>query len=131
MSVLTGFVKNLFWSPALTNGVMTQPVRHKWTDWRMLKDYKKRQMMIKLNPERQRINTIRKNDILPRELREMADKEIADLPRDSSITRIVARCAITSRPRPVYKSKYWHVSRIAFRHLADYNKLAGVQRGLW
>lgn len=59
----------------------------------------------------------------------MADEEIAALPRTSSIVQIVNRCAFTSRPRGVVNE--YRVSRIVFRHLADYNKLAGVQRAMW
>ena len=60
---------------------------------------------------------------------EIADKEIADLPRDSTRFRLVDRCAITSRPRGVQQR--WRVSRIIWRHLADYNKLSGVTRAWW
>ena len=51
------------------------------------------------------------------------------LPRDSSIIRIRNRCAFTSRPRGIVTR--WRLSRIAWRHLADYNQLSGVQRAIW
>ncbi|KAG8225201.1 hypothetical protein J437_LFUL009488 [Ladona fulva] len=60
---------------------------------------------------------------------EIANKEIAAQPRDASTYRLVRRCAITSRPRGVVHK--WRLSRIVFRHLADYNKLSGVQRAMW
>jgi small subunit ribosomal protein S14 len=106
-----------------------QQVRNKWADWRMIKDQKKRMCIKEKGIDRLRVNTLRKNDVLPAELREIADKEIAALPRDSSIVRIKYRCAFTSRPRGVYMK--YRLSRIVWRSLADYNKLSGVQRAMW
>lgn len=95
----------------------------------MIRDVKRRKLTTELAPTRLRINSLRKNDILPPELRELADGEIAALPRDSALVRTKKRCVITSRPRgTVYR---WRFSRIIFRHLADYNKLSGVQRAMW
>lgn len=95
----------------------------------MIRDVKRRKMVTEFAPMRLRLNSLRKNDILPPELKEITDKEIAALPRDSSWMRVCKRCAVTSRPRGiVYR---WRLSRIVFRHLADYNKLAGVQRAMW
>jgi small subunit ribosomal protein S14 len=62
-------------------------------------------------------------------MQEIADKEVAALPRDSNYIRVRHRCALTSRPRGVVFK--WRLSRIVWRHLADYNKLAGVQRAIW
>lgn len=95
----------------------------------MIRDVKRRKMVGEYAKERLRINSLRKNDILPIELREMADAEIAALPRDSCLVRVHNRCAITSRPRGIVHR--WRLSRIAWRHLADYNKLSGVQRAMW
>lgn len=95
----------------------------------MKKDYLKRQTIKEQNIDRLRVNALRKNDILPQELRQIADVEIHAMPRNSSITRIVNRCAVTSRPRGVVLR--WRLSRFVFRHLADYNKLSGVQRAMW
>lgn len=80
-------------------------------------------------PMRLRVNAMRKNDILPVEIRQLADAEIFGYPRDSTPLRIKNRCCITSRPRgTVYK---WRLSRIVFRHLSDHNLLSGVQRAMW
>lgn len=106
-----------------------QPFRMKWANHHMAKDNRKRQTIRTQHIDRLRVNALRKNDILPQELREIADAEIHALPRDSSITRIVHRCAITSRPRG--NILRWRLSRFVFRHLADYNKLSGVQRAMW
>lgn len=60
---------------------------------------------------------------------EVAEKEIAALPRDTCPARIRNRCVLTSRPRAVVWR--WRLSRIVFRHLADHAQLSGVQRAMW
>ncbi|XP_049800620.1 28S ribosomal protein S14, mitochondrial [Schistocerca serialis cubense] len=105
------------------------PKRNKYQNCWMIRDVKRRQCVKEHAVERLRINSLRKNDILPVEIREIADKEIAAFPRDSSKVRLVNRCAVTSRPRGVVQR--WRLSRIVWRHLADYNKLSGVQRAMW
>ncbi|XP_072919806.1 small ribosomal subunit protein uS14m [Hemitrygon akajei] len=104
-------------------------VRNYYVDWRMLRDVKRRKLAFEYADERRRLNAIRKNTILPKELQEVADKEIAVLPRDSCPVRIRNRCVLTSRPRGV-KSK-WRLSRIMFRQLADHNQMSGIQRAMW
>ncbi|XP_053664567.1 28S ribosomal protein S14, mitochondrial [Anopheles marshallii] len=110
-------------------GHRLQQVRNKWTDWRMIKDHKRRQCVVQHADARLRVNSLRKNTILPIELREIASKEIDAFPRDSSLVRVRERCAVTSRPRGIVHR--WRVSRIVWRHMADYNKLSGVQRAMW
>ncbi|XP_054623357.1 28S ribosomal protein S14, mitochondrial [Dunckerocampus dactyliophorus] len=106
-----------------------EQVRGYYVDWKMLRDVKRRQMAFDYADERLRINSLRKNTILPKELQELADKEIAALPRDSCPVRIRNRCVMTSRPRAV--KRRWRLSRIVFRHLADYSQLSGIQRARW
>ncbi|XP_073828512.1 mitochondrial ribosomal protein S14 [Musca autumnalis] len=106
-----------------------QQVRNKWADWKMIRDVKRRKCVTEHAKERLRVNALRKNDILPVELREIADAEIAAFPRDSCLVRVRERCALTSRSRGVVHK--YRLSRIVWRHLADYNKLSGVQRAMW
>nr|CAG4648439.1 EOG090X0MNX [Moina brachiata]SVE93416.1 EOG090X0MNX [Moina brachiata] len=116
--------------PTINNAVkVDQPVRHNWADWRMMKDVKRRNLLVKHGAERLRLKAIKKNDLLPQEILEIGFKQMDALPRDSSIIRIRNRCAVTSRSRGVVKR--WRLSRIVWRHLADYNKLSGVQRAMW
>ncbi|KAM4861358.1 small ribosomal subunit protein uS14m [Thomomys bottae] len=100
-----------------------------YVDWKMLRDLKRRNMAFEYAEERLRINSLRKNTILPKYLQEVADQEIAALPRDSCSVRIRNRCVMTSRPRGV--KRRWRLSRIVFRHLADHGQLSGVQRAVW
>ncbi|XP_062849086.1 28S ribosomal protein S14, mitochondrial isoform X1 [Trichomycterus rosablanca] len=104
-------------------------IRGYYVDWRMLRDVKRRQMAFEYADTRLRINAIRKNTVLPKELQEVADKEIAALPRDSCPVRIRNRCVVTSRPRGV--KRRWRLSRIVFRQLADHNQMSGIQRAMW
>nr|SVE76806.1 EOG090X0MNX [Daphnia longispina] len=108
---------------------LDQPVRNNWTDWRMMRDVKRRKLLVQHQPDRIRIRALKKNDILPSEIVEIGRKMLEDLPRDSSITRVRNRCAITSRSRGIVTR--WRLSRIVWRSLADYNKLSGVQRAMW
>ncbi|XP_071607241.1 small ribosomal subunit protein uS14m [Heliangelus exortis] len=115
-------------SPVLPSSGTSQ-VRSYYVDWRMLRDVKRRKLAYEYADERLRINAIRKNSILPKELQEVADKEIASLPRDSCPVRIHNRCVLTSRPRGVRRR--WRLSRIVFRHFADHAQMSGIQRAMW
>ncbi|KDR17160.1 28S ribosomal protein S14, mitochondrial isoform X1 [Zootermopsis nevadensis] len=126
--IVTAISKFIIKCPKMT-GNQGQQIRNKYADWQMIRDVKRRKTLKEFGAERMRINSLRKNDILPVELREIADQEVAALPRDSNYIRVRHRCAITSRPRGVVFK--WRLSRIVWRHLADYNKLAGVQRAMW
>ncbi|XP_060517625.1 small ribosomal subunit protein uS14m [Cylas formicarius] len=106
-----------------------QQIRYKWVNRWMIRDVKRRKAIAEYGPTRLRINTLRKNDILPPELKEIADAEIHAMPRDSIKRHKTNRCVLTSKPRGTVLR--WRLSRIVFRHLADYNKLSGVQRAMW
>ena len=95
----------------------------------MLRDVQKRRTLEKFNEERIKINAIWKNDILPKEIRDHAYRQIQKHPRDSTVLRINRRCAITGRPRGIFHQ--FRVSRFVFRNEADYNKLSGVMRADW
>ncbi|MEE6496008.1 hypothetical protein FKM82_002204 [Ascaphus truei] len=124
-TVLRGARQMISWS-----GVTgSNQVRSYYVNWRMLRDVKRRKMAFEYADERLRINALRKNTILPKELQEVADKEIAALPRDSCPVRIRNRCVMTSRPRGV--KRRWRLSRIVFRHLADHSQMSGIQRAMW
>ncbi|KAK4326122.1 hypothetical protein Pmani_003335 [Petrolisthes manimaculis] len=102
----------------------------KYPNWKMVKEVKHRKAVKEYAFERININAVRKaKHIIPPEVKEIADKEIDELPRMSSISMLHKRCMITSRPRGLVKR--WRLSRIVWRHEADYNKLSGVQRAMW
>lgn len=102
---------------------------HNYPNNLTLRDVQKRRIFKLFAEERLRVNSIFKNEILPKELRDVAYEEIHDIPRSSAITRINRRCAVTGRGRGVFHQ--YRVSRFIFRHEADYNKLSGVMRAIW
>ncbi|XP_071947334.1 small ribosomal subunit protein uS14m-like [Antedon mediterranea] len=104
-------------------------VRTRYVDWRMLRDVKRRRLVKEMGRERRSINVLRKNDILPAELQEVAHREVIALPRDSNYIRIRHRCGLTSRARSVQHR--WRLSRIMWRQIADGNHMAGVIRAWW
>ncbi|MGE0718503.1 MAG: 30S ribosomal protein S14 [Alphaproteobacteria bacterium] len=55
--------------------------------------------------------------------------KLAELPRNSSPTRIRNRCALTGRPRAVYRK--FKLSRIALRELASTGQIPGVVKSSW
>ncbi|KAL1457803.1 hypothetical protein WDU94_007996 [Cyamophila willieti] len=95
----------------------------------MKKDARRRKTVEDYGAIKMRLNIIRKNRIIPMELQEAAHQDVIKQPPDSTHRRCQARCVLTSRPRGVLFR--WRLSRIVFRHLADYNKMSGVQRAMW
>uniref|UniRef100_A0A0X3NTX9 28S ribosomal protein S14 n=1 Tax=Schistocephalus solidus TaxID=70667 RepID=A0A0X3NTX9_SCHSO len=104
-------------------------IRHGFQDAIMVRDYKRRIVAAHFAPLRVRLNAIRKNTILPKDIRDTASVQIHSLPRDSCFTRIMTRCVVTSRRRGC-KTR-WRVSRIIFRNYADYNRMSGAIWAVW
>lgn len=105
------------------------PCRTKYIDHRMIRDVKRRKVVKEYAPLRLNLNGMRKCDFLPVKLKETAQTDIAALPTDSCVTKLHARCVLTSRPRGRYKK--FRMSRIIWRHLADYNYISGAERAMW
>ncbi|KAG8281180.1 28S ribosomal protein S14, mitochondrial [Homalodisca vitripennis] len=96
----------------------------------MKKDVRKRKALEDNYGLKLRLNAMRRTKVLPPELREFASEDFHKmLPNDVKGLKTVPRCVITSRPRG--NVLRWRLSRIMFRHLADYNKMAGIQRAMW
>lgn len=55
--------------------------------------------------------------------------KLAELPRNSSRTRIRNRCELTGRPRGYYRK--FKMSRITFRKLASEGLVPGVTKASW
>ena len=107
-----------------------QQVRNKYVGRWMIRDVKRRKLAEEYAPMRLRMVAMKRNNILPPEIRDLVSKQFDEqIPRQSALRQLSKRCILTSRPRGVVHR--WRLSRIVFRHLADYNKLAGVQRAIW
>ncbi|XP_034235039.1 28S ribosomal protein S14, mitochondrial [Thrips palmi] len=109
--------------------VQSQQVRTKFVNRMQIKDQKRRITVKKFGRERMLLNTLYRCKGLPPEIREIAHEDVKALPRDSNFIRLNYRCYATSRPRACIKE--FRMSRIVFRHLADYNNLAAIQRAMW
>lgn len=57
------------------------------------------------------------------------NKLIKKLPRNSSKTKIRNRCALTGRPRGVYRK--FGLCRIVFRDLCSFGQVPGVTKSSW
>ncbi|XP_015596529.1 28S ribosomal protein S14, mitochondrial [Cephus cinctus] len=126
---VSSLTKFIWRSPDLA-GYGFQQVRNKWADWKMIRDVKRRKCVQEHCTDRVRVLALKRNNVLPPEIREIASKEMDEnFPRNSAPCRITFRCALTSRPRGVVYR--WRLSRIVFRDLADHNLLSGVQRAMW
>ncbi len=55
--------------------------------------------------------------------------KLAEMPRNSSATRVRNRCGITGRPRGYYRK--FEVSRIALRELGNLGLIPGITKASW
>ena len=79
--------------------------------------------------KRARLKAMAVDDKLTPEDRFDARIKLAELPRNSSPTRVRNRCEITGRPRAVYRK--FKLSRLALRELASSGALPGVVKSSW
>ena len=76
-----------------------------------------------------RLKAIANDESLPLEERFQARLKLAELPRNSSPTRIRNRCEVTGRPRGVYRKL--KMSRIALRELGSLGLIPGLVKSSW
>ncbi len=65
----------------------------------------------------------------PMEERFMATLKLAELPRNSSATRLHNRCQLTGRPHAYYRKL--KLSRIMLRDLASFGQIPGMVKSSW
>jgi small subunit ribosomal protein S14 len=93
------------------------------------KNERRRKMSKSAAPRRARLKAIAKNKDLPLEERFAATLKLAQLPRNSSKTRIRNRCEVTGRPRAFYRKL--KMSRIALRELGSKGMIPGLVKSSW
>lgn len=93
------------------------------------RDLKRRRMAKKFESRRNRLKAIIKDQDQSGEDRFMAALKLAELPRNSSKTRIRNRCQVTGRPRAFYRKL--KMSRIALRQLGSAGKIPGLVKSSW
>ena len=79
--------------------------------------------------KREQLKSIARNQELPVEERFAAQLKLAELPRNSAVTRIRNRCEITGRPRAFYRK--FRMSRIAMRDYASQGMIPGMVKSSW
>ncbi len=93
------------------------------------RDKKRRKMAKQTASRRERLRAIANDQSLPPEERFAARLKLAQLPRNSSPTRIRNRCEVTGRPRGYYRKM--RMSRIALRELASSGQIPGMVKSSW
>jgi small subunit ribosomal protein S14 len=78
---------------------------------------------------RARLKAIANDESLSMDERFAARLKLAELPRNSSPTRIRNRCEVTGRPRAVYRKM--KMSRIAVRELGSKGLVPGLVKSSW
>ncbi|MCB1563373.1 MAG: 30S ribosomal protein S14 [Alphaproteobacteria bacterium] len=90
---------------------------------------KRRRMVKSYANKRAKLKAIIQDRSVSPEERFQATLQLAELPRNSSKTRVRNRCALSGRPRGYYRKL--NLSRIALRDLASRGELPGVVKSSW
>jgi small subunit ribosomal protein S14 len=93
------------------------------------KNNRRRRMAAQKGPKRARLKAIARDKTKPMEERFAATLKLAELPRNSSATRIRNRCELTGRPRAFYRKH--KLSRIALRELGSKGLIPGLVKSSW
>ncbi len=93
------------------------------------KNRKRTALVKRMSAKRTRLKAIAADKDLPPEDRFNARLKLAEMPRNSSATRIRNRCELSGRPRGFYRK--FKLSRLAFRELASAGQIPGVVKSSW
>ncbi|KRW96388.1 MULTISPECIES: 30S ribosomal protein S14 [Paracoccus] len=96
----------------------------------MVEREKKRERLVqKYAAKRAALNEIVHDQSLPMEERFKASLKLAELPRNSSATRLHNRCQLTGRPHAYYRKL--KLSRIMLRELGSFGQIPGMVKSSW
>ena len=93
------------------------------------KNNRRRKMAKQFANRRSKLKAIVQNKDLPVEERFAATLKLAELPRNSSRTRVRNRCELSGRPRGFYRKH--KLSRIALRELGSKGLIPGLVKSSW
>jgi small subunit ribosomal protein S14 len=93
------------------------------------KNNRRRRMSKSMAGRRARLKAIARDKNKPLEERFAATLKLAQLPRNSSATRIRNRCEATGRPRAFYRKL--KMSRIALREMGSQGMIPGLVKSSW
>ena len=96
----------------------------------MVEREKKRQKLVaKYAAKRAELKAVASDESRPMEERFKARLKLAELPRNSSKTRLHNRCQLTGRPHAYYRKL--KISRIALRDLGSNGQVPGMVKSSW
>ena len=90
---------------------------------------KRRKMVASKKASRAALSNVVNDKSASFEDRIAAVHKLAEMPRNSSATRVRNRCELTGRPRGYYRK--FQVSRIALRELGNLGLIPGVMKASW
>ncbi len=90
---------------------------------------KRRKLVKQLGNKRAQLKALIADKEAPMEERFAAVLKLAEMPRNSSKTRVRNRCALTGRPRAHFRK--FNLCRVAIRDLASRGELPGVTKSSW
>jgi small subunit ribosomal protein S14 len=93
------------------------------------KNNRRRRLVKKYSGRRTRLKEIANDKTKPIEERFAASIKLAEMPRNSSSTRIRNRCEMSGRPRAYYRKH--KLSRIALRELGSKGMIPGLVKSSW
>ena len=93
------------------------------------KNKRRSELVRQYKAKRSQLKMVAGNRSLPQEERFAARLKLAELPRNSSQTRVRNRCVLTGRPRGYYRKL--KLSRIALRELASLGQIPGMVKSSW
>ena len=93
------------------------------------KNNRRSRMAKQYSNRRKKLKAIANDKKVPMEERFAAALKLAELPRNSSATRIRNRCELTGRPRGYYGKQ--RMSRIALRELGNKGLIPGLVKSSW
>ena len=93
------------------------------------REIKRQRLVKKYAAKRAALKEIIEDQSLPMEDRFKATLKLAELPRNSSATRLHNRCQLTGRPHAYYRKL--KLSRIMLRDLASFGQIPGMVKSSW
>jgi small subunit ribosomal protein S14 len=93
------------------------------------KNKRRSRLAARFAARRARLKVTARDRNAPPEERFTAQLKLAELPRNSSKTRVRNRCSQTGRPRGYYRK--FKLSRIAVRELASSGQIPGMVKSSW
>ena len=93
------------------------------------RELKRERLVQKYAAKRAALNDVINDQSKPMEERLKATLKLAELPRNSSATRLNNRCELTGRPRAYYRKL--KLSRIMLRELGSFGQIPGMVKSSW